>query len=155
MNVGTLDIDFSSTTRGFTFEAWVWFDSTGSFARLFEFYKSGAAGVDNIVLTRSGTSADLGSRSARRACSTSCWPRRDRKRPVDARRGDGRCCGLRPHLLQGAQVAAAQLAVPTQISRDACWIGRSTYTQDAYFAGQLAEVRVWGLAARMSRSAGR
>ncbi len=146
VNAGTLDIDFSSTTRGFTFEAWVWFDSTGSFARLFEFYKSGANGVDNIVLTRSGSSADLWFEIRKAGVQFKLLAPGVIENgqwmhiavTVDAT-GYGRI------YCKGAQVAAAQLAVPTQISRDACWIGRSTYAQDAYFAGQLAEVRVWGL----------
>lgn len=146
VNVGALDIDFSSTTRGFTFEAWVWFDSTGSFARIFDFHKEGQNGVDNILLTRDGSSSDLrfevrkaGAQSlliARGVIENGQWLHI--AATIDPT-GYGRI------YCKGRQVAFGQLSMPTQIPRDAAWLGRSGYSQDAYFAGQLAEVRVWGL----------
>ncbi len=146
VNLGALDIDFSSTSRGFTFEAWVWFDSTGYYARIFDFQKAGQNGVDNILLTRNGSSTDLlfmvrkagvaYSVMASGVIENGQWMHLAAS--IDPA-GYGRI------YCNGKQVAGGAMTLPTQLARDASWLGRSGYSQDAYFAGQMAEVRVWGL----------
>lgn len=146
VSIGALDIDFSSASRGFTFEAWVWFDSTGWFARIFDFHKAGANGVDNILLTRDGSSADLRLEVRKAGALYAIYARGVIENgqwlhiatTIDPA-GYGRI------FCNGTQVAAGQLVVPTTVTRDSAWLGRSAWTQDAYFAGQMAEVRLWSV----------
>ena len=146
VSVGSLALDFGSSTRGFTFEAWVWFDSTGLYARVFDFHRAGQNGVDNILLARSGTGADLvlavrkgGTDYSMRATGVIENGQWMHLAVTIDPTGKGRIYS------KGTLVAEATLVVPNNITRDESWLGRSGYTGDAYFAGQLAEVRVWNV----------
>jgi len=147
LNLGTLGIDFGANFRGFTFEAWVWFDSAGFYARIFDFHKTNAVGVDNIILTREGTSSDLRFELRKNSAQNVLIARGVIENgqwmhiavTIDS-------AGIGRIYCKGNKVAEGSLGIPANIARDASWVGRSPWTQDLYFAGQMAEIRIWSIA---------
>jgi len=145
VNLWPLTLDFGPNTRGFTFEAWVWFDSSGSYARIFDFFQTVA--VDNLILFREASSNNLAfhvykagvakSLSAKGVIENGQWMHV--AVTLDAA-GYGRI------YCKGALVAEGALHLPDNITRSSAWLGRSSWAQDAYFAGQMAEVRIWSVA---------
>jgi hypothetical protein len=144
VNLWTLALDFGAGSRGFTFEAWVWFDAVGNYARIFDFHQTN--GSDNLLLARDGTSNNL---------------------LFQVRKGGGASNLIAPGVIEngqwmhiavtlsptgwgriyckGTEVASGQLHMPDNIARANAWLGRSAWPYDAFFAGQLAEVRIWNL----------
>lgn len=145
VNLQPLSILFSGTNRGFTFETWIWFDSNGYYSRIFDFFQS--VTVDNIILSREGSSNNLVFLVCKSSVQKSIVARGVIENgqwmhiavTIDSA-GYGRIYS------KGTLVAEGQLSVPDSITRSSAWLGRSPWSQDAYFAGQMAEVRIWSVA---------
>ncbi len=131
---------------GFTVEAWVYFDQIGNYARIVELFQT--AGTDNIVLCREGTTSNLyfglrkagvvKSMTAQGVIRNGQWMHF--AATIDAQ-GVGRI------YVDGKTQPewAAQLAVPDNVVRSTGYLGKSSYSQDPMFVGQVCEFRLWNV----------
>ncbi|MGI8683605.1 MAG: LamG-like jellyroll fold domain-containing protein [Acidimicrobiales bacterium] len=131
--------DFSG---GLTMEAWVKPTGNGSYERIFDF--GNGAGAENILLYRSSTSNDLGlyvhqygvgtALIAPGALVANVW-----QHLAATISSSGQATIYR----NGAVVTQGPVPVPQVVNRSNNYIGRSNWTGDAYFAGQIDEAAVY------------
>lgn len=143
LELGAIELDFSRGFTGFSFEGWVYFDSTGYYSRIFDLRIPGG---HYLVLTRVGVSADLALLTSATATTATAAGFIE----------NGRWChiavtidekGLCRIYRNGIEMLTQQLAVLANVRYTSCYVGRSPYEKtDRYFAGQMAELRLWTLA---------
>ncbi len=147
IQAGPIALDFTGGSfQGLTIEAWVRFDSTGTWARILEMYDTVTG--DNIYLGRRAAentlqfSARLGQNSwldvlVPNAIDNGKWAHFAAVVGID---------GTVKVVRNGAVVGSGKISVPNNISRNTLYIGRSAFSAHAYFAGQMSEMRLWGYA---------
>jgi hypothetical protein len=137
-------------SAGFSFEAWVYYDSFLWWSRIIDF--GNGSGADNIVLSNPAATNTLefavfhnGDKAALRA-----------EGALEAGAWMHLAATLDPlgHAVlykNGAQVASGQLQLPATLTRTHNYIGRSNWLLDSYFGGAMREVRLWNLARDQAR----
>ncbi len=131
--------------QGFTVEAWVWYDSFQSYSRVIDFSNGRAA--DNIILCNSLVSNDLEfvifqegaahTIKAAGALDTGKWLHL--AATIDA-------LGNATIYKNGQPLQTGKLPLPTvpnTLKRTKNYIGRSNWSEDAYFNGKISDLRIW------------
>ncbi len=134
-----LDFDYS---RGFTVEAWVRYDRLQSWSPVIDF--GNGPGADNVLLANQGTLSNLHLHvhrqgechwiSAGGVLNTGEWMHL--AATIDA---DGRGTLYK----NGRAGQSSTIPLPMNTLREKCYIGRSNWPENAYFAGRMTELRVW------------
>lgn len=145
LDLGPTTLDFSGGSfAGFTVEAWVYFDQAGSWARIIDLYAT--QGTDNVYFAREDTSASLRFSVRRGGVAKYVTA------PDVIRNGQWQhvaatldAVGNARIFVGGVQVASAALHVPDNVVRTSSYVGRSGWSADAYFVGQICEVRLWNV----------
>lgn len=138
-----INFDYSS---GITVEAWVHYKSFNSWSRILDFGNGQAK--NNILLANNGSNNTLsfeiyqdGKRpntlSVKNALKTGEWIHVAASADKD---------GKAKLFINGLEKAAGDMDIPKSVNRTSNFIGRSNWSADGYFDGQLAEVRVWNKA---------
>ena len=135
----TMNPDFS---QGFTIEAWVRYDAFNFWSRILD-AGNGAPG-DNIIFANSEATSDLnlsiviGGTSAvltaRGALELGKWLHLCAT--IDTS-GTGRL------YKNGVLVASGPVPLPSRVSREKNYIGKSNWTVDGFLAAQIGELRLW------------
>ncbi len=145
LDLGPLAIDDGGVFRGLTVEAWVWFDSMGRHARILELWQN--FGHDNIFLARAAGTSSLSlfviannSQNviyAQNAITNGQWMH------VAATIGED---GTGRIYCNGVELGSGPVGAPSPVLRHNALVGRSAWENDAHFAGQMADLRVWSFA---------
>lgn len=145
LDLGPTSFDFSSGSfAGFTVEAWVYFDQAGSWARIIDLHSD--SGTDNVYFAREDTSSSLRFSVRRGGVAkevTAANVIRNGQWQHLAATLDA--AGNARIFVGGVQVASAALHVPDNVVRSRSYVGRSGWSTDAYFVGQICEVRLWNV----------
>ena len=131
------NIDYS---QGFTIEAWVYYNSFQSWSRIIDF--GNGPDKDNIIFanTSNGLALDIktGASGQRIIAENSLeigkWTHL--AGTIDAAGN----CRLYKH---GKEIISGKLQLPSNVNRTVNYIARSNWTNDSYFDGRMAEVRLW------------
>ncbi len=133
-------------SAGLTIEAWALFDETGSGARLLDL--GAGQGVDNIILSREGTTSDLsvqiygntwGALRASGVIQNGCWMHV----AVTVSGGTGSAVLY----VNGTERVTGVLPLPRRgVSRTKSYLGKSNWADNPLLKGRLAEVRIWSVA---------
>ena len=131
----------STFSQGITVEAWVWYDAFQTNSRVVDF---GNDQRDNIIFCNQGTSntlefsvlkgTEVQSITAPNALQIKEWMHL--AATIDA-------SGNAKLYKNGIQIATDPVSLPNSLNRVSNNIGRSNWTQDSYFKGELSEVRIW------------
>ncbi|GBL15555.1 hypothetical protein MTo_02869 [Microcystis aeruginosa NIES-1211] len=132
-------------SQGFTVEAWVQHQSWRFWSRIIDF--GNGAGKNNIVLGNVGTSNALGLHlycnnghhilEAANVLEIGKWTH------IGATIDQS---GMAKLYKNGQLIQSKQLSLPDNLNRTLNYIGKSNWTNDGYFEGQMTEVRVWNTA---------
>ncbi|MEA3078280.1 MAG: hypothetical protein QOF60_3188, partial [Actinomycetota bacterium] len=154
---GYLDIGdgYSDFSQGLTLEAWVYPTGSGSFERILDLGNGAAS--DNIVLTRVGTSNDLGFYvfrggtqvaflAAPGALVANSWQHVMVTMDVE---------GAITIYRNGIPVATGSGQLPNSIWRTSNYVGKSNWAGDAGFSGGLDDIALYGHALLPGRAAAR
>jgi hypothetical protein len=134
---------FDNFTGGFTVSVWVYPTSTGSWARFIDFGQGQSD--DNILFARNGTSSDLtfevynntgsgGKVTATGAITNSTW-----QHFVATVNSSGAVVIYK----NGSVIQTGTTAVPNNVTRNNVYIGRSNWAADAYYAGNMDDLRIF------------
>ncbi|MEY3868423.1 MAG: hypothetical protein RLZZ338_2314 [Cyanobacteriota bacterium] len=136
-----INYDFS---QGMSVEAWVWYDSFQSCSRIIDF---GNGAEENIVFTNDGVSNTLclmicqqstgKAVTATGALEIKKWIHL--AATIDA-------SGMATLYKNGEPIQTAQVHLPNTLKRTTNYIGRSNWSNDSYFKGQITDVRIWNKA---------
>lgn len=146
VQIPSLSQDFS---KGFTIEAWVRFTGTGSWTRIVDLGAGQAA--NNIVIARYSTTSDLvlaiyrdSSYDELRATDAIPLGRWFHVAvTLDSVSADG-SKGDAHIYVNGVEVATGSIHAPRSgVVRSKCWIGKSNWSGDPLFRGQMSEVRIF------------
>ncbi|MEM7353032.1 MAG: LamG-like jellyroll fold domain-containing protein, partial [Acidobacteriota bacterium] len=141
ISLGSMQVDYS---QGYTVEAWVRYESFNHWSRIIDF--GNGAGADNILLANQETTDNLyshvfhGSTTKNLGVKTlqlNQWTH------VAATIDKSHKTIL---YKDGEPVLDGTTWLPRSVNRTKCYIGRSNWPTDAYFQGQMAEVRIWKFA---------
>lgn len=132
--------------KGFTIEAWARWNSFKAWSRIIDFGNGG--GASNIVLANNGTLARLAFGVHNSSGSENIFPSSDilaigRWTHVAATVDSA---GNGTLYVDGKAVHTAKALVPQNVRREQNYIGKSHWSSDGYFDGQIAELRVWTVA---------
>ena len=132
-------------SQGMSVEAWVWYDSFQSWSRIIDF-GNGAAN-ENILLCNEGVSNTLRFGIYRQsteqvvaatgALETKKWIHI--AATIDA-------SGMATLYKNGERIQTAKVHLPNPLKRTTNYIGRSNWSSDKYFNGQITDVRIWNTA---------
>jgi hypothetical protein len=133
------------SSQGIAIEAWVYYNSFKSFSRIIDF--GNGAGADNILLANNGRSNALALHlfnsstgqalqilQADAVLSTGKWMHL--AVTVDA-------SGNAKLYNNGQEIKSGSLSLPDSVNRAFNYIGKSNWSVDGYFDGQITEVRLW------------
>lgn len=139
---------FADFTNGFSAGMWVYPTSVGNYQRLFDF--GNGPGSDNIILARNGLSNDLtfivynGSTatgvSASNALQLNTWQYLSVVMQAPA---PGATTTLATIYTNGSPIATGTVFVPANLNRTLNYVGRSNWSSDALFAGQMNDFSLW------------
>ncbi|MFN6487575.1 LamG-like jellyroll fold domain-containing protein [Nostoc sp. DedQUE02] len=136
-----MNVDYS---QGFTIEAWVYYNSFKFWSRIIDF--GNGVDKDNIVFANEANTNTLILQikkitveriRANNVLETGKWMHL--AATVDSS-GNGKL------YKNGAEIQSGKIQLPENLNRSLNYIGRSNWTQDGYFDGQMAEVRLWNRA---------
>ncbi|MFN6531150.1 LamG-like jellyroll fold domain-containing protein [Nostoc sp. ChiSLP03a] len=136
-----MDVDYS---QGFTIEAWVYYNSFKFWSRIIDF--GNGVDKDNIVFANDSNTNTLILQikkitveriRANNVLETGKWMHL--AATVDSF-GNGKL------YKNGLEVQSGKIQLPGNLNRSLNYIGRSNWTQDGYFDGRMAEVRLWNRA---------
>ncbi|MDZ8237186.1 MAG: LamG-like jellyroll fold domain-containing protein [Nostoc sp. ChiQUE01a] len=136
-----MNVDYS---QGFTIEAWVYYNSFKFWSRIIDF--GNGVDKDNIVFANEANTNTLILQikkitveriRANNILETGKWMHL--AATVDSS-GNGKL------YKNGAEIQSGKIQLPGNFNRSLNYIGRSNWTQDGYFDGQMAEVRLWNRA---------
>jgi hypothetical protein len=140
----TLPSGFSNFTSGFSVELWANPTSNGSYERFIDFGEVSGSGNRNIIFARIGTTNNLGlwagdgstvpNLTATDGIINNEW--HHYAGTIDA-------SGMGRIYRDGKLLTSGQLVVPQNASRTYNYIGRSNWAGDAYFSGQMDEVKIY------------
>ncbi|MFM6373480.1 MAG: LamG-like jellyroll fold domain-containing protein [Microcystis panniformis] len=132
-------------SKGMSFEAWVWYDSFQSWSRIIDF--GNGAGNENIMLANDGSSNTLHfgvfrqstqqSVRATGALETKKWIHL--AATIDA-------SGMATLYKNGERIQTGGVHLPNNLRRTINYIGRSNWSSDRFFHGQITDVRIWNTA---------
>ncbi|WP_260442122.1 LamG-like jellyroll fold domain-containing protein [Microcystis aeruginosa] len=132
-------------SEGITVEAWVCYDSFRPYSRIIDF--GNGASNDNILLCNEASSHTLlfgihkqsteQSVKATAVLETGKWMHL--AATIDA-------SGNATLYKNGEQMSTGKVHLPRSLTRKNNYIGRSNWTNDQYFDGQIADVRIWNKA---------
>ncbi|MFN6501537.1 MAG: LamG-like jellyroll fold domain-containing protein [Nostoc sp. DedQUE01] len=131
-------------SQGFTIEAWVYYNSFKFWSRIIDF--GNGVDKDNIVFANDGNTNTLILQikkitveriRANNVLETGKWMHL--AATVDSS-GNGKL------YKNGLEVQSGKIQLPENLNRSLNYIGRSNWTQDGYFDGRMAEVRLWNRA---------
>ncbi|WP_072926401.1 LamG domain-containing protein [Microcystis aeruginosa] len=132
-------------SQGMSVEAWVWYDSFQSWSRIIDF-GNGAAN-ENILLCNERSSNTLRFGIYRQsteqlvaatgALETKKWIHI--AATIDA-------SGMATLYKNGERIQTAKVHLPNPLKRTTNYIGRSNWSIDKYFNGQITDVRIWNTA---------
>ncbi len=131
-------------SKGFTFEAWAKWNSFNSWSRLLDI--ANGPGYDNILIANDYITNDLnftvfsgttGSDiEVPNALTAGVWTHI--AVTVDSN-------GLGYIYINGVEAASGSMFAPANVARSICYLGRSNWSQDSYFNGEMDEVRIWNV----------
>lgn len=133
-------------SQGFTVEAWVQYSSfKQSWSRIIEF--GNGPGRNNIVLGHVGTSKDIGFH----LYTTSGLHKIEIANALEIGKWTHIAVTISKSregkLYQNGQLVQSKpFALPDIIDRKLNYIAKSNWSQDGYFEGEIAEIRVWNIA---------
>ncbi len=132
-------------SKGMSVEAWVWYDSFQSWSRIIDF--GNGAGNENILLANDGSSNTLHfgvyrqsteqSVRATGALETKKWIHL--AATIDA-------SGMATLYKNGERIQTGRVHLPNNLRRTINYIGRSNWSSDRFFHGQITDVRIWNTA---------
>ncbi|TRT80902.1 MAG: LamG domain-containing protein [Microcystis sp. M_OC_Ca_00000000_S217Cul] len=132
-------------SKGMSVEAWVWYDSFQSWSRIIDF-GNGAAN-ENILLCNEGSSNTLRFGIYRQsteqlvaatgALETKKWIHL--AATIDA-------SGMATLYKNGERIQTGRVHLPNNLRRTINYIGRSNWSSDRFFHGQITDVRIWNTA---------
>ena len=139
IDLDTMNINYAN---GMTYSAWIYYDNFSHWSRLIDF--GNGPGSDNIIIANQGTTNNLclhvysgGSSSnvyANGSLTLNEWHH------IAATVNSGGAAVL---YLDGQQVATGTVNLPNSLARNRCYIGRSNWSNDAYFDGKMDDVAMW------------
>ncbi|MDZ8262871.1 LamG-like jellyroll fold domain-containing protein [Nostoc sp. ChiQUE01b] len=133
-----MNVDYS---QGFTIEAWVYYNSFKFWSRIIDF--GNGVDKDNIVFANEGNTNTLILQikkitveriRANNVLETGKWIHL--AATIDSS-GNGKL------YKNGTEIQSGKIQLPGNLNRSLNYIGRSNWTQDGYFDGRMAEVRLW------------
>ena len=133
-------------SQGFTVEAWVQYSSfQQSWSRIIEF--GNGQGQNNIVLGHVGTSKDIGFH----LYTTAAFDKIEIANALEIGKWTHIAVTISKSregkLYQNGQLVQSKLLLlPDNVNRKLNYIAKSNWSQDGYFEGKIAEVRVWNIA---------
>ncbi|GBE74732.1 hypothetical protein myaer87_19590 [Microcystis aeruginosa NIES-87] len=132
-------------SKGMSVEAWVWYDSFQSWSRIIDF--GNGAGNENILLCNEGSSNTLRFGIYRQsteqlvaatgALETKKWIHL--AATIDA-------SGMATLYKNGERIQTGRVHLPNNLRRTINYIGRSNWSSDRFFHGQITDVRIWNTA---------
>ena len=139
ITLAAMNIDYS---KGFSIEAWVYYNSLKMWSRIIDF--GNGENKDNIIFANAGGTNTLmldirqggvGQRlAAEKVLEIGKWMHL--AATVDAA-GNGKL------YKNGKEVLSGKIQLPQNINRTLNYIGKSNWPRDGYFDGQIAEIRLW------------
>ncbi|MDB9468881.1 LamG domain-containing protein [Dolichospermum circinale] len=133
-------------SQGFTVEAWVQYSSfQQSWSRIIDF--GNGQGQNNIVLGHVGTSKDIGFH----LYTTAAFDKIEIVNALEIGKWTHIAVTINKSregkLYQNGQLVQSKLLLlPDNVNRKLNYIAKSNWSQDGYFEGKIAEVRVWNIA---------
>jgi hypothetical protein len=139
ISLAEMNIDYA---KGFTIEAWVYYNSLKMWSRIIDF--GSGENKDNIILANAGGTNTLmldirqGSVAQRivaeKVLEIGKWMHL--VATIDTA-GNGKL------YKNGQEVVSGKIQLPPNVNRTLNYIGKSNWTKDSYFDGQMAEIRLW------------
>jgi hypothetical protein len=132
-------------SQGMSVEAWVWYDSFQSWSRIIDFANGNSN--ENILLANDGSSNTLHfevfrqstGQSVRATCALETKKWIHLAATIDA-------SGMATLYKNGERIQTGRVHLPNNLRRTINYIGRSNWSYDRFFHGQITDVRIWNTA---------
>ena len=143
VDIGAFAAGSPNFSQGFTFAGWVKFDQFKDLARVFTFAPSASDGSNNLMLCASGTTGLLMAEVNVAKVTTSTALQTNKWYFLTLTVTSS---GLTTIYVDGVSVASKTLTAPTNVTRNTCYLGNSSYDEARGLNGSLDEVSIWSRA---------